>query len=76
MSSRQDGAGEAFSALAWRRSRFCAQGECVEIAVREDRVLMRDSKTPYCQPLSYTKDEFSAFVRGVIAGDFDDIAGI
>jgi len=75
MSWRRDQAGAAAtSGLTWRRSRFCASGECVEIAKSDGMILVRDSKAPHVEPLTYTQDEFRAFVRGVMAGDFDDLA--
>jgi Domain of unknown function (DUF397) len=30
----------------WRRSSACANGECVEVALREDQVLVRSSRSP------------------------------
>ncbi len=75
MSSLHDGAGEAAPALAWRRSSFCASGECVEVAVRDGMVLVRDSKSPQSGALAYSADEFRSFVRGVIAGEFSDLCG-
>ena len=73
MSSLQDGAGEAASALAWRRSSFCASGECVEVATRGGMVLIRDSKAPGAGVLTYSADEFRSFIRGVVAGQFNDL---
>jgi hypothetical protein len=32
--------------LPWRRSSACAQGDCVEVAYCDDRVLMRNSAEP------------------------------
>jgi len=63
----------ALSGMTWRRSSFCASGECVEIAMSDGMILMRDSKAPHVLPLTYTQDEFRAFVRGVVAGEFDDL---
>jgi len=68
--------GEAVDALVWRRSSFCYSGECVEVAVRDGMVLVRDSKEPHVGPLSYTPQEFKAFVRGVVAGEFNDFVGL
>lgn len=75
MSLRQNGVGDTATALPWRRSSFCHGGECVEVAVSDGVVLVRDTKSPQTGPLSYTLDEFRAFVRGVVAGEFDDLIG-
>ncbi len=76
MSSRQYGAGQAAAALAWRRSSFCASGECVEIAARDGKVLIRDSKAPESGVLTYSAEEFRSFIRGVTAGEFSDLCGL
>ena len=47
----------------WRRS--CTSGTCVEVAKVADRFLIRDSKNPDADPLSFTADEWADFVRGV-----------
>ena len=47
----------------WQRS--CASSSCVEVAKVADRFLIRDSKKPDVEPLSFTEDEWAAFVRGV-----------
>lgn len=36
-----------------------------------DAVLVRDSKSPENAPLVFTVDEWSAFVQGVRAGEFN-----
>ena len=50
--------------------RGCANGSCVEVAKVADRFLIRDSKKPDVEPLSFTEDEWAAFVRGVKDGVF------
>jgi hypothetical protein len=45
-------------------------GNCVEVAVAE-LVMVRDSKNPDGPVLVFGKTEWSAFVRGVKAGEFD-----
>jgi Domain of unknown function (DUF397) len=61
---------------SWRRSSFCAAGECVEVTKRDGSVLFRDSKNPSAGTLSYTVDEFRAFVQGIRAGEFDDLCAL
>jgi predicted secreted Zn-dependent protease len=55
---------------AWRRSTRCGTSSCVEVAKVGDEYLVRDSKNPSRDALSFTKEEWVAFVAGVAAGDF------
>ena len=54
----------------WIRSSSCSGGSCVEVAKLDGEYLIRDSKNPQQAPLSFTPDEWVAFVRGVNAGEF------
>ncbi|HET6529637.1 MAG TPA: DUF397 domain-containing protein [Actinoplanes sp.] len=54
----------------WVKSSRCSAGTCVEVAKVENRYLIRDSKSPQVPPLSFTEDEWVAFVEGVNAGEF------
>jgi hypothetical protein len=49
-------------ALLWRRSRACNPTECVEVAFRQDRVLVRDSKNLEAGVLEFTRDTWRAFL--------------
>jgi hypothetical protein len=60
--------------LAWRRASFCANGECVELAEQDGTIIMRNSAHPAGPALHYTAEEFGSFVRGIKAGEFDDLA--
>ena len=44
---------------------------CVEVAIRNDVVLVRDSKEPSKDALQFDRDEWSAFVAGAKSGQFD-----
>jgi Domain of unknown function (DUF397) len=58
----------------WIKSKFSnPSGNCVELAELSDGsgVAVRNSRDPDGPVLIYTKPEIYAFVRGVIAGDFD-----
>ena len=57
----------------WRRSRACANSECVEVAPLAGEVAVRGSRSPDTV-LTFTQVEWRAFLRGVKAGDFDDVA--
>ena len=59
------------SDLAWQRSSFCTANGCVEIAVQGGLVAVRDSKRADSPVLTYDRDEWISFVRGVKAGEFD-----
>jgi hypothetical protein len=55
----------------WRRSTFCGDRTCVEVAAVDDSSLMRDSKKPENLALPFTQTEWGLFLAGVHAGEFD-----
>jgi Domain of unknown function (DUF397) len=55
----------------WRTSRRSNGGQCVEVAVAEPFVLVRDSKARSEAVLKFTFAEWEAFVGGVRDGEFD-----
>ena len=55
----------------WQKSSYCGTNACVEVALTSDAVLVRDSKNPLAMPLAFTADEWTAFVKGVKAGEFN-----
>lgn len=56
----------------FRTSSFCSWGDCVEVGLRPDgTVAVRDTKDPERVTLSFTPEEWSAFVAGVKNGEFD-----
>jgi hypothetical protein len=59
---------------AWRVSRLCHTGNCVRVAVSGNNIVLGDSKLPDGPVLSYTRDEWVAFVEGVKLGDFDNLS--
>ncbi|RSM68449.1 DUF397 domain-containing protein [Actinoplanes sp. ATCC 53533] len=54
----------------WRRSSQCANGTCVEVARVDDGYLIRDSKNPSQEPLSFTEDELTVFAAAFASGEF------
>jgi len=54
----------------WRRSSFCGDGACVEVAREGDEILVRDSKDSDGPVLRFTPEEWAAFLGGVEAGEF------
>ena len=55
----------------WRRSTYCGESSCVEVAVAGGSIGVRDSKTSDSPVLSFTREEWTAFVLGVKSGEFD-----
>jgi hypothetical protein len=58
------------SNTVWRKSSRCGTNTCVEVAKIGQEYLIRDSKNPLTIPLTFTEDEWTAFVMGVTAGEF------
>jgi len=56
--------------MEWRRSSYCGNGACVEVARSTDGFLVRDAKHPDSPVLTFTVDEWSAFVAGVKSDEF------
>ena len=60
----------------FRKSSFSQYGDgntqhCVEVRRTDDVVLVRDSKNRDGGTLTFTQDEWKAFVQGVNAGEFN-----
>jgi hypothetical protein len=56
----------------FRTSSYCTDAHgCVEVAMGEVYIRIRDGKDPDTAQLMFNKDEWAAFVRGVKAGEFD-----
>lgn len=56
----------------WRRSSRCLSSGCVEVRLLDGRIAVRDSKVEAGPVLTYTAEEWLAFIEGVKAGEFDD----
>ena len=57
--------------LAWRKSSASGSGNCVEVAVDGEEVLLRDTKQRGAGPvLAFTEAEWQAFLAGVDAREF------
>lgn len=57
--------------LAWRKSSASGGGNCVEVAVDGDTVLLRDTKDQQVGAvLAFTEEEWQAFLAGVGADEF------
>ncbi|GAA3042930.1 hypothetical protein GCM10010464_03670 [Pseudonocardia yunnanensis] len=53
------------------RSSFSTGGNCVEVASRDDRVVVRHSRHREQGTLVFSQSEWTAFVLGVKHGEFD-----
>jgi hypothetical protein len=64
----------------WRKSSFSTGGsngggDCVETAALPDgRIAVRNSKDPEAGTVFFTRTEIAAWLKGVKAGEFDDLA--
>jgi len=56
--------------LEWRTANSCASGTCIQVAKHGDRYLIRDSKNLGNRPLSFSADEWDAFVQAVKKDEF------
>lgn len=59
--------------VAWRKSSFCVQGECAEVARKDGMIMLRSSLAPRAV-VRYTPEEFRALRLAIQAGEFDDLA--
>lgn len=73
---QEQSAGSEATALSWRKSSASnPTGNCVEVAALPDGgVAVRNSRHPAGPTLVYTRAEIAAFLTGVRAGEFDDLA--
>jgi hypothetical protein len=59
--------------VTWTKSSFCgtdrATEQCVEVDMRDLYVFVRSSCDP-SEEIAFTHEEWDAFKRGVIAGEF------
>jgi hypothetical protein len=58
--------------VEWFKSSFSnGNATCVEVRFGDDHVSVRDSKDPAGPILTFTSREWTAFLRGAAAGEFD-----
>ena len=58
--------------IPWRTALKSSGGGCVQVARRSGLVMVADSKHPGGPALSYTIQEWDAFLDGAKRGEFDD----
>jgi hypothetical protein len=57
----------------WKRSSFCAQGECIEALRADDgRIWLRSGSGQFSH-VKLSAEEWFAFIAGVKAGEFDHL---
>jgi len=63
------------STAVWRTSSFSdGTGACVEVALLEDgRTAVRNKGHPEAGVVLFTPAEMDAYIKGVKAGEFDDL---
>jgi len=59
------------TAAAWRTSTLCDLNGCVEVALLDGKVAVRDAKDKASPILLFTAREWEAFTGDVRAGEFD-----
>ena len=57
----------------WRMASRCDGGQCVEVGILGDSVLIRNSADQDDERLALSRDEWQEFVAGVKDGDFDGL---
>jgi hypothetical protein len=58
--------------VEWFKSSFSNGSQtCVEVRFEADHVSIRDSKDQTGPILTFTRSEWTAFLRGTAAGEFD-----
>jgi Domain of unknown function (DUF397) len=56
--------------ITWRRSTASADGNCVEVAFASESILVRNSRDPLGPVLSFSPQEWAAFLEGANKGEF------
>nr|MDT0665469.1 DUF397 domain-containing protein [Micromonospora sp. DSM 115978] len=56
---------------SWRKSSASGSGNCVEVGISGEAVLVRNSRNRTGSVVSFTKPEWDAFLRGARQGEFD-----
>jgi hypothetical protein len=59
------------SEAVWRRSSLCANGSCVEMAVVDGLVAIRDTKVSDGPLLQFSTTSWNEFLGGARTGEFD-----
>jgi hypothetical protein len=60
-----------FRSARWRKSRSSSETNCVEVALVDGVIGVRDSKNPSGPVLAFTWAEWTAFLSGVRGNEFE-----
>ena len=60
-----------WSSAEFFKSSFSGPNGCVEVAIQDDGVAVRDSRNRDGAVLEFSHGDWAAFLRGVKAGEFD-----
>jgi len=58
----------------WRIAKMSGDSNCVQVRWDNDMIIVGNSRHPDGPFLSYTKDEWKAFLDGAKHGEFDEFA--
>jgi Domain of unknown function (DUF397) len=56
---------------AWRASRKCESGACVQVGMANEEILLRGTADPHSPRIAVSRDGWQGFVTRVKNGDFD-----
>lgn len=56
--------------IIWRKSTTSGGSNCVEVAFADESVLLRNSRDPLGSVLSFSRQEWVAFLEGASKGEF------
>ncbi|WP_306216357.1 DUF397 domain-containing protein [Actinoplanes sp. RD1] len=59
----------ASTTTEWKRSSYCADGACVEVALDGEHVAMRDAKDPQGPVMRVSRQDWQNFTARIVAGD-------
>lgn len=58
---------------SWRTATMSGGGNCVQVKLKDGLIIIRNSRLADGPFLSYTQDEWVAFLDGAKKGEFDDL---
>jgi hypothetical protein len=56
--------------VKWTKSSFCADGQCIEVALIDNHVAVRDNKNVDQEALRFSQAEWAAFLDRVTVGQY------
>ena len=59
--------------VKWTKSTFCADGQCIEVALIDDQVAVRDNKNVEQEALRFSQAEWATFLSRVAVGQYQDL---